>query len=161
MQGRSKSARSIGRIGRWPLVDRLQTLDSPIQVDRFDQLETHRTSNTHSLTPRIRAGGVLAAASLAFLLLAIFIPGNSSPAVRSLNRPPQVSSLPPTNAPTNTHTKSGLEWVGVDKLVLFSDEAADSSLEVYSSFHFGFLWARQQIETEIDAVVFQEEGYGW
>lgn len=33
--------------------------------------------------------------------------------------------------------------------------------EVFSSFHFGYLWARQKVETEIDAVVFEENAYGW
>lgn len=119
-------------------------------------------------------GGLLAVASLVFLLLAIFMPGTHthihmtpsstySPLCLALHHTRRsLLRLPSHPLPTyKTQYTTGMEWFGVDKLVVFSDEAENSSLEVASSFHFGYLWAHQRIETEIDAVVFQEEGYGW
>ncbi len=88
----------------------------------------------------------------------------SSCPVRRL-RPSAPQPFPPLDThsppPTLTHTQAGLAWFGVDKVVLFSSEAEDSSLEVRSSFRYAYLWARQEVVTEIDAVVFEEHGYGW
>lgn len=93
--------------------------------------------------------------SLVFLLLSIFMPGTPArPAPPPPSDPHTPSSHPRTITP-------GIEWFGVDKVVLFSDAAENSSLEVESAFHFAALWTRQRIETEIDAVVYHEEAYGW
>ena len=67
--------------------------------------------------------------------------------------------LHPTNSPTHPPTQ-GIEWFGADKLVIFED-AAQSTIEVTSRFHFGYFWTRQSIITELDDVVYAEEGYHW